>query len=90
MIHYILTHSLRNKLPIMIIYQRGQEIKQRKIQVIKIHETTILAYCYTQRGIRSFKREGILSAQMIEGIKDQWPYSPQHPLELNKEHHYIF
>lgn len=89
MIHYILNHSLRNKLPVMIIYQRGPEIKQRKIQVIKIHEDRILAYCYTHRGIRSFKREGILSAQMIEGGKGQWPYTQPQALDMNHEH-YIF
>lgn len=66
MIQYVLKYSLDNRFPVTIIYQKGLEINQRRIQVIKIESGTILAYCYYKKGIRSFKKESILSAQIPE------------------------
>ncbi|GAB6088326.1 hypothetical protein [Alkaliphilus crotonatoxidans] len=66
MIDYVLKYSLNNRFPVFIIYQKGIEINQRKIQVFKMEGASVLAYCYLKRGIRSFKRESILSAQIPE------------------------
>ena len=62
MIDYELKYSLATKNMITIIYMKGIEIVQRNIQVIKIEEDKIIAFDIDKKGIRSFKKEKILSA----------------------------
>lgn len=60
-----LRYSLRNKKVIEIIYHGSQGITQRKIKVLRMDEHKITAYCYTKKGIRSFKLDAILGASLI-------------------------
>jgi len=66
MIDYALKYSLENKDSIIIIYQKGLDITQRKIEVRKIDENIIQAYCFKRKGLRKFKVENILAC-MISG-----------------------
>lgn len=62
MIEKTLMYSLKNHKVISIIYMKGGEFTQRKIQVLKIQEKLIKALDLDKKDIRSFKIENILSA----------------------------
>lgn len=63
MIEFILKNSEVKKVPIIIVYQKGDEITQRKIRVNRIKDDIIQAYCFRKKAIRNFKRENVLAAQ---------------------------
>jgi len=65
MVDFLLNYSLENKTPITIMYQKGLEITQRNIRVIKITENLIQGYCYSRKANRNFKKENILAAMNI-------------------------
>ena len=65
MIDYVLYYSFHTKMPISIIYQKGMQISQRQIQVKKIENEIIHAYCHEKHALRKFKRENILSAMLL-------------------------
>ncbi|MEE6134599.1 hypothetical protein [Priestia sp. GS2] len=52
-----------SKLEIMYINQKDQ-VSQRIIRVLELHEHTVKAYCYKKRSLRFFKIENILSGQL--------------------------
>ncbi|MGI8314936.1 hypothetical protein [Halobacillus mangrovi] len=53
--------SAENKEELEMIYVSSNgEMSQRVIQIIEIRDQTILAYCYSRRKVRTFKRENIL------------------------------
>lgn len=79
LVEYIINYSLKNQVPVAIIYQKGLEISQRKIQVIRINEVSVLAFCYYKKAIRSFKKEYILSAHLPDV---QWAFN----YEATREH----
>jgi predicted DNA-binding transcriptional regulator YafY len=60
---YELKTSLSGHKVITIIYQKNEEITQRKIKVLKINDNDIEAYCYLRKQIRHFKKENILATQ---------------------------
>lgn len=60
-----LRYSLRNKRIIEIMYHGSQGITQRRVKVLKMDSEKVLAYCYTHKGIRSFKLDSILGASII-------------------------
>lgn len=62
MIDYELSYSLKNKKVITIIYMKGLDVIQRNIQVLKIDENLITAIDLDKKGIRTFKKDKILSA----------------------------
>ncbi|MBM7613968.1 hypothetical protein [Alkaliphilus hydrothermalis] len=62
MVDFLLNYSLVNKTPITIMYQKGMEITQRNIRVIKITENLIQGYCYTRKTTRNFTKDNILAA----------------------------
>jgi len=62
MINYELKYSLTTRGAITIIYMKGIDIIQRNIQVIKIEDDKVIAFDIDKKGIRSFKKENILSA----------------------------
>ncbi len=62
----ILGFACRNDKPVIICYMGNDGFTQRRVFVRKIEENTMIAYCTVKRGLRSFKIEGILSAQIAE------------------------
>lgn len=68
MIEFVLEDSKLNKSNIVIVYQKGDEITQRKIRVNRIDNGIIQAYCFRKRSIRNFKRENVLAAIKIDEI----------------------
>lgn len=58
----VLEHALTNKCVITIMYMKDLEIIQRNVKVIKIDENNIKVIDLDKCGIRTFKRENILSA----------------------------
>lgn len=62
MVEYMLKNSLQSHRIITIIYQRGKEITQRDIRVMKLMDINIEAYCYLRHQVRHFKKENILVA----------------------------
>ena len=67
-----LRYSMRNKKVIQIIYHGSGGITQRKIKVLKMDDVKVTAYCYTKKGIRSFKLDSILGASMIHEDEDMY------------------
>ncbi|GGA72366.1 hypothetical protein [Ornithinibacillus halotolerans] len=58
--------SKENKIPIVIYYIDSQNnITQRTIRVVNIHDNFITAYCYLRKKVRTFKYENILSADTV-------------------------
>ncbi len=58
----VLNSSLQSKEKIMIYYIDSQnQVTQRIIRVVEIHEESILAYCFFRKQVRNFKLENILS-----------------------------
>lgn len=62
MINQCLKYSLINHKVITIMYMKGLEITQRRIQVLKIEGITIKALDIDKGELRTFKVENILSA----------------------------
>lgn len=50
----------------VIIYMTDQGISQRKIHIYQLNETTIKAYCYLRKAMRTFRRDAILSAALVK------------------------
>ncbi len=63
MTNYILNFS-KDK-DCFIIYQKGNEITQRKIRVMEVTDDYVRAWCYLRNQPRVFRRENILSASLI-------------------------
>jgi len=62
MINQSLKYSLVNHKVITIMYMKGLEITQRRIQVLKIDDTTIKTLDIDKGQLRTFKIDSILSA----------------------------
>jgi predicted DNA-binding transcriptional regulator YafY len=62
MFDYVLKTSLSDKRAVTIVYQKGNEITQRKVRVTSIKENEIIAYCYLRHEYRHFKKNNILAA----------------------------
>lgn len=59
---YMLKRSLNEKQKLELIYMANEgKISQRVIRVVSIKEGIVLAYCYTRKTVRLFKKENILS-----------------------------
>ena len=63
MLDYILNNS-KDK-DCVIIYMTGNKITKRKIHIYKIDDSYIMAYCHLKHEMRTFKRDGILSATPV-------------------------
>lgn len=59
---YALKFSYNNHKVIEIMYMKGIEITQRKIQVLKIEDESIKALDIDKGAIRTFKKDNILAA----------------------------
>jgi len=57
----ILKNSLQDHKIVTIMYQRGKEITQRDIRIMKLMDKDIEAYCYLRHQVRHFKTENILA-----------------------------
>lgn len=64
-IDYILYASLEKRCTITIMYQKGDEITQRDISVIRFKNGNIEAYCHLRHQIRVFKKDNILAAAFL-------------------------
>jgi predicted DNA-binding transcriptional regulator YafY len=64
-VDYILSASLEKHCTITIMYQKGDEITQREITVIKFKNGNIEAYCHLRHQIRNFKKGNILAAAFM-------------------------
>jgi len=58
---YMLKNLLRDHKVVTIMYQRGKEITQRDIRIMKLMDKDIEAYCYLRHQVRHFKTENILA-----------------------------
>jgi predicted DNA-binding transcriptional regulator YafY len=61
-----LRFALENDRPVILCYRGDDGITQRRIYVRKIREGKITAYCTLRKGVRVFREEGVLSAQLAE------------------------
>lgn len=58
----ILNRAAGSKMGLEMIYIDGKgNMTQRRIRVVEIRESNILAYFYNRKKVRSFKLDGILS-----------------------------
>ncbi|KPH76060.1 WYL domain-containing protein [Oceanobacillus caeni] len=58
--------SIDNKEKIIIFYMdSNNQVTERYIRVLKLHDNYILAYCYYRKQVRTFKLDNILSAGPI-------------------------
>jgi predicted DNA-binding transcriptional regulator YafY len=57
----MLRNSLQDHKIVTIIYQRGKEITQRDIRIMKLMDKDVEAYCYLRNQVRHFKKENILA-----------------------------
>lgn len=62
MVNQSLKYSLTNNKVITIMYMKGLEITQRRIQVLRIDDVNIKALDIDKGQLRTFKIESILSA----------------------------
>ena len=62
----IINRAIEEGRRVRIIYQSDKDISERSIKPYGIFEDSLSAYCYLRRAKRSFKLNGILSAQLIE------------------------
>lgn len=69
MVDYVSKSSLQDHRIITIMYQRGKEITQRNIRIMKSTDKDIEAYWYLRHQVRHFKKENILAA-MYENQKE--------------------
>ncbi len=53
-------------LPVTVCYMGDDGITQRRVYVRKIEGEKVTAYCTWKRGLRVFRMENILSAQIAE------------------------
>ena len=58
---YMLKNSLLNHKIVTIMYQRGKEITQRDIRIMKLMDKDVEAYCYLRHQVRHFKKDNILA-----------------------------
>ncbi|WP_067727683.1 hypothetical protein [Oceanobacillus damuensis] len=59
--------SMENKEKVVIFYiDQDNNVTQRFIRVIHISDTSILAYCYYRKKVRSFRLDNILSCGPIK------------------------
>ncbi|WP_087973233.1 hypothetical protein [Oceanobacillus rekensis] len=59
--------SIQNKEKIVIFYiDQENKVTQRYIRIISIHDHSVLAYCYYRKGVRSFRKDHILSCGPIK------------------------
>jgi predicted DNA-binding transcriptional regulator YafY len=65
MLDYILNAS-KDK-DCVIIYMTDHGISQRRIHIYKLTDTTVKAYCYLRKSMRTFKKDAILSAAPVRG-----------------------
>ncbi|GGB58293.1 hypothetical protein F3157_20245 [Virgibacillus dakarensis] len=49
----------------LIYLDSNNQITQRTIKVLRTNNDTVLAFCYTKRQVRTFKRNNILSVGPI-------------------------
>jgi hypothetical protein len=68
-INHILKASFDRSITISIMYQKGNEITQRKIKVLAIEDNCIKAFCYLRNERRVFKIENILSAGFVNNFE---------------------
>ncbi|WP_406945779.1 hypothetical protein ACJA3J_05885 [Halobacillus sp. SY10] len=58
----ILNRAAGCKMSLEMIYIDGKgNMTQRKIRVVEVRESNVLAYCYNRKKVRSFRLDGILS-----------------------------
>lgn len=62
----IFNQAQAENLPVVIIYNGKGGISQRRIFIRAADNETITAYCTAKKGIRTFKKENILSAVLAE------------------------
>lgn len=59
--------SIEQRKKIMIVYlDQKEQLTQRYIRVLTIHDDRIIAYCYWRQQIRHFKFDHILAAGPIQ------------------------
>ncbi|KQU59901.1 hypothetical protein [Rossellomorea sp. RS05] len=67
---YLMRKAIEEGTPLKIIYiDRQSRLSERIITIEAITPTHVRAYCYTKRALRMFRRENILSAEMIRDRK---------------------
>lgn len=62
---FLLKHSMKENIPIEIIYDKGNEFSKRIILVFQMEQDYVKAFCYTRNQIRTFRIERILAAAPV-------------------------
>ncbi|MCG8501660.1 MAG: WYL domain-containing protein [Firmicutes bacterium] len=70
MIQHILKASMERKCIVTIIYQKGDQITKRNIEVIDIRNDNVKAFCYLRNQPRIFKLQNILAASLYRKNND--------------------
>lgn len=71
--NYLLNKSLREAIPVLIIYQsKNNEFSERTILVKAINETYIKAYCYRKKQARIFRIDSILAVAPIREKRERF------------------
>ncbi|GEL78841.1 hypothetical protein [Tenuibacillus multivorans] len=64
---HLLHRALENKARLEMIYVDEQgRYSQRVIRVVKINTHDFLAFCYTKRAVRLFKKDQVLSVLLLK------------------------
>ncbi|APC48309.1 hypothetical protein BME96_09075 [Virgibacillus halodenitrificans] len=62
----LLSKSVSTKQKLIIFYIDSEnQVTQRFVRVLEVHDDHILAYCYYRKKVRTFKLDNILSAGPI-------------------------
>ncbi len=62
----LLQLSKENQTVIEMIYMNdSSKVTQRLFKVLEIHETYFVGYCYLRKGKRFFKKDNVLSIDLV-------------------------
>lgn len=64
--NFLLKRSMKENVPVEIIYDKGNEISKRMILVYQIEHDYVKAFCYTRNQTRTFRIERILAAAPVQ------------------------
>ncbi|MDQ0350710.1 putative DNA-binding transcriptional regulator YafY [Alkalibacillus filiformis] len=58
--------SLQDRRKLEMVYMDSKNnITQRTVRIVKMDDDRILAFCYTKKKVRSFKKENILAIHPV-------------------------
>ncbi|ALC83394.1 MULTISPECIES: hypothetical protein [Bacillus] len=67
---FLLRRSMKENMPVEIIYDKGNEFSKRMINVFEIEQDHVKAFCYTRNQMRTFRTERILAVAPVQIVKN--------------------